>query len=255
MTGRDRPHPARRSRLFVILASGINSHEAALRRAYNDERHTRAHLDVPLSREELREYDLEIAHHKAGKGALSARLEFASLRLASRLRAFEYLFVWTNTGHMPGLHDHIICSAPSLHRVVVPRRIQWTLCFHFGSTHQPPRSPFSPCYRHRLSFSLPFSFSTFLFRFGRVFLISSISPLSPKPTALLSFLHFPQARERHFDISAFSRRRVRPRERTAVTSAALFCFALRAVEPFAIVTATSSMEGFVSRVSYGSLLE
>lgn len=38
MTRRDRQHPARRTQLFAILASGINSHEATMRRAYNDER-------------------------------------------------------------------------------------------------------------------------------------------------------------------------------------------------------------------------
>lgn len=152
---------------------------------------------MSLSREESREYDLEIARHKAGKGA---QLGSNSPHLASRLRAFEYLFARTNVGHMPELHDRIICSAPSLHLVVVPRRTQWTLCFHFGSTHQPP--PFSSCYRERPSF---FSFSLFLFRFSRVFLISSVSPLSPKPHDSLTLFAFPasaRASLRYFCILA-----------------------------------------------------
>lgn len=153
---------------------------------------------------------------------------------------------------MPGLHDHIICSAPSLHRVVVPRRAQWTLCFHFGSTHQPPfLAPVTAIVFPPLSLSL--SLSVFLFRFSRVFLISFVSPLSPKPTTLLSFLFAFSASVTsiflHSRVDGFGRVKEPPLPRP------LFCFALRAVEPFAIVTATSSIEGCVSRVSYGSLLE
>jgi len=185
--------------------------------------YTRASRCVPLSREESREYDLEIARHKAGKGA---RFDSNSPHLASP-RGYEPSSICLS-GPMPAIcrgcttalyaaHRHCIASS-SCH--AEPNR---PFVFHFGSTHQPS---FSPCYRHHLSCSFSFSLSLFLFRFSRVFVISSVLPLSPKPTTLFSFLHFPQARERHFDISAFSRRRVRPRERTAVTSAALlFCAA------------------------------
>lgn len=133
VTGRDRPHRARRARLFTIPASGINSRE---NRANNDAYERTSRYAVP---ERNCEYDLEIARHKAGKGATGFdSIRLASSHFASRLRAFEYLFARANAGHMLGVHNRIICSAPSSRRVAVPRRAQWTLCFHFGSTHQPP---------------------------------------------------------------------------------------------------------------------
>lgn len=201
--------------MFAILASGINSHEAALRRAHNDERvHARAHLDVPLSREETRECDLEIARHKAGKGA--------RIRLASP-RGYEPSSICL-PGPMPAICRSCTTTLYAAHRHCIAStcHAEPNGPFVFISvqrTNPPPR--FCPCYRDRLHSRASLSFSLSLSLQLGIPDISSASPLSPKPATLFSFLHFRQARERHFDISAFSRRRVRPRERTAVTSAVL----------------------------------
>jgi len=211
MTRGDRPHPVRRTQLFVILASKINSHEATMRRAYNDER-IHAHLDVPLSREESREYDLEIVRHKAEKGARlgSNSPHLTSPRLAvTSLRVFvcpDQCRPYAGAARPHYMQRTVIASR----RRATPNPMDPLFSFRFNA----PTLLLTPCYRDHL-------FSLFLFHFSRVFLISSVSPLSPKLTTLFFFLHFLQARERHFDISTFSRRRVRPRERTAVTSAIL----------------------------------
>lgn len=172
---------------------------------------------MPLSREESREYDLEIARHKAEKGARlgSNSPHFTSPRLAvTSLRVFvcpDQCRPYAGAARPHYMQRTVIASR----RRATPNPMDPLFSFRFNAP-----TPSNPCYRDRLSFSL------FLFHFSRVFLISSVSPLSLKLTTLFFFLHFLQARERHFDISAFSRRRVRPRERTAVTSAALlFCTA------------------------------
>lgn len=161
------------------------------------------------------------------KGHDSARIPLISPRLASP-RGYEPSSICL-PGPMPAICRGCTTALYAAHRhcIASPCHAEPNGPFVFISV-QRTNPPFSPCYRDRHSFSLSLalSLSRFLFHFSRVFLISSVSPLSPKPTTLFFFLHFPQARERHFDISAFSRRRVRPRERTAVTSAALlFCAA------------------------------
>lgn len=173
-----------------------------------------------LSREESREYDLEIARHKAGKGAPllgSNSPHLASPRGYESLRVFvcpDQCRPYARAARPHYMQRTVIAS----HRRATPNPMDPLFSFRFNAP-----TPFLAPVTTIVSLSF---FFFFFFCFSRVFLIFSVSPLSPKPTTLFSFLHFPQTRERHFDISAFSRRRVRLRERTAVTSVALlFCAA------------------------------
>lgn len=153
VTGRDRPHRTRRARLFAIPASGINSRE---NRANNDACERTSRYAVP---ERNCEYDLEIARHKAGKGGTgfdSTRL--TSPRLALRLRAFEYLFVRANAGHMLGVHNRIICKRTVIapRRRTTPNPMDPLFSFRFNA-------PTSLLAAVTVSLFLPFFLSLFLF--------------------------------------------------------------------------------------------
>lgn len=175
MTRGDRPYPVRRTQLFVILPSRINSHEATMRRAYNDER-IHAHLDVPLSREESREYDLEIVRHKAEKGARlgSNSPHLTSPRLAvTSLRIFvcpDQCRPYAGAARPHYMQRTVIASR----RRATPNPMDPLFSFRFNAPTLLP----TPCYRDHL-------FSLFLFHFSRVFL--RFTPFSEAHDSLLLF--------------------------------------------------------------------
>lgn len=133
------------------------------------------------------------------------------------------------------------------HRAASPCHAEPNGPFVFISV-QRTNLPFSRRYRDHLSlFFPPSALVGYSYIRGLFALYSRVSPLSRKPAStLFSFLHFPQTRVTsiflHSRVDGFGRVKEPPLPRS------LFCFALRAVKLFAIVTATSSMEGFVLKV-------
>lgn len=210
VTGRDRPHRARSSRPIVRDSWRRELIHERQRMLNNDEppwaraRRSRLHSRRYPCGGGNRECDLEIARHKAEKGV---RPSLCSPGLAV-IRAFEYLFAWTNAGHMPGVHDRIICSAPSSHRVVPCHVIpwaQWNPLFSFrfnapapvlvGVTANVPSTSFSSFSLRSDSLSQP-SPSRFSFPLSRT---------SPSPRI---FSPFCVSRKRASVTSIFLRSRV-----------------------------------------------